>query len=88
MGINLSSPLGPWDIGQNIPVSATSSGTVPPLTWSAVGFPSGITINSVTGVISGIVGGPAAVDPATITVVDSGGVILSVGTTFQFGIGV
>jgi hypothetical protein len=54
----------------NIDVSGGVSGGTTPYTFSALGFPAGITINSTTGIISGTPTTATPADTATITVTD------------------
>jgi Putative Ig domain len=50
----------------------TATGGVPPLTWSATNLPTGLTINSSTGVISGKTAATTGSFTPTVTVKDSG----------------
>jgi hypothetical protein len=58
----------------NIDVSTGVSGGTPPYVFSARGLPSGVSINSGTGVISGTPDATGAAGNATITVTDSASV--------------
>jgi prepilin-type N-terminal cleavage/methylation domain-containing protein len=52
--ITAPTTLAPWTVGQAYPsVMASGSGGTAPYTWSATGLPPGITIDDVTGIISG-----------------------------------
>ena len=54
----------------------TATGGSPPYTWSAINLPSGFTINSATGVVSGSAG---AVDTGTTNpLIDSGKTMITV----------
>jgi hypothetical protein len=53
LAITTPSPLPGATAGQNFSQTLTATGGVPPYTWSATGIPSGLSINSATGQISG-----------------------------------
>jgi Putative Ig domain/Bacterial Ig-like domain (group 3) len=71
--------LGDGDVGQPYTgPTPTDTGGTGPVTWSATGLPAGLTIDPVTGVISGVpttAGGPT---PVTVTGTDANGQTSSV----------
>jgi Putative Ig domain len=77
-----ASPPPPAEVGRPFETNVAATGGVAPLTWTATGLPSGLTMNSAAGVITGK---PTAAGtfPVQATVTDAGGLTATVGLTIK-----